>query len=160
LLGIVLLNAGSNLQSSPQGALLVLFAAATWAFGSMWSKRLALPAGAMNTAAQMLVGGSVLLLASLFSGERLQHMPSLAGWAALGYLVLFGSIIAFSAYLYLLKTVRPAAATSYAYVNPPVAVLLGISFAGEQIGHEEWLAMAVIVLAVLLITLPQWRRQI
>jgi len=160
LLGIVLLNAGTNLQSSPQGALLVLFAAASWAFGSMWSKRLELPAGAMTSAAQMLVGGSVLLLASLLSGERLHSLPTLAGWAALGYLVVFGSIIAFSAYLYLLKTVRPAAATSYAYVNPPVAVLLGITFAGEQIGHEEWLAMTVILLAVLLITLPQWRKQV
>ena len=114
----------------------------------------------MTSAAQMLVGGSVLLFASLLSGERLHSMPTLAGWAALGYLVLFGSIIAFSAYLYLLKTVRPAAATSYAYVNPPVAVLLGITFAGEQIGHEEWLAMAVILAAVVLITLPQWRRQL
>ena len=160
LLGIALLNSGSNLQSSPQGALLVLFSAASWAFGSMWSKHLELPAGDMTSAAQMLVGGSVLLLASLLSGERLHSMPTLAGWAALGYLVVFGSIIAFSAYLYLLKTVRPAAATSYAYVNPPVAVLLGITFAGEQIGHEEWLAMAVILAAVVLITLPQWRRQL
>ena len=84
--------------------------------------------------------------------------PTLAGWAALAYLVLFGSIVAFSAYLYLLKTVRPAAATSYAYVNPVVAVLLGIAFAGERIGHEEWLAMGLIVGAVVLIGLPQWRR--
>ena len=76
----------------------------------------------------------------------------------MAYLVVFGSIIAFSAYLYLLNSVRPAAASSYAYVNPPVAVLLGIVFAGEQIGTEEWLAMAVILTAVVLIGLPQWRR--
>ena len=112
----------------------------------------------MTSAAEMLVGGAVLLLASLLGGERLHAWPTPAGWAALAYLVLFGSIIAFSAYLYLLKTVRPAAATSYAYVNPPVAVLLGIVFAGEQIGGEEWLAMAVILAAVLLIGLPQWRQ--
>lgn len=158
LLGIALLNLGSNLQASPLGALLVLFSAATWAFGSMWSKHLPLPSGPMTSAAQMLVGGAVLLLASLLSGERLHSWPTPAGWAALAYLVLFGSIIAFSAYLYLLRTVRPAAATSYAYVNPPVAVLLGILFAGEQIGVEEWLAMAVIVSAVLLIGLPNWRK--
>ena len=157
LLGIGLLNLGSNLQASPQGAALLVFAAATWAFGSVWGKSLSLPPGAMLSAAEMLVGGAVLLLASLFSGERLQQLPSAAGWAAMGYLVLFGSIIAFSAYLYLLKTVRPAAATSYAYVNPVVAVLLGIGFAGERIGPEEWLAMAVIITAVLLIGLPQWR---
>ena len=158
LLGIVLLNAGSNLQASPLGALLVLFSAATWAFGSVWSRYLQLPSGAMTSAAEMLVGGSVLLLASLLSGERLHTWPTAAGWAALGYLVVFGSIIAFSAYLYLLKTVRPAAATSYAYVNPPLAVLLGIVFAGEQVGQEELLAMTLILGAVLLIALPQWRR--
>ena len=71
------------------------------------------------------------------------------------YLVVFGSLVAFSAYLYLLKTVRPALATSYAYVNPVVAVGLGVAFAGERIGAAEWLAMAVIVLAVVWISLPR-----
>jgi drug/metabolite transporter (DMT)-like permease len=124
----------------------------------MWSRHLSLPAGAMSSAAQMLVGGAVLLVGSVASGERLQQAPDLAGWLALAYLTLLGSIVAFSAYLYLLKHVRPAAATSYAYVNPMVAVLLGVTFAGERIGIEEWLAMTVIVSAVVLIGLPQWRR--
>ena len=157
LLGIVLLNMGSNLQTNPLGAVLVVSAAAAWALGSVWGKALPMPSGLMASAAQMLVGGAALLVASLISGERLHSMPTLAGWLALGYLVLFGSLIAFSAYLYLLKTVRPSAATSYAYVNPVVAVVLGISFAGEQVGFAEWLAMAVIVAGVLLIGLPQWR---
>ncbi len=137
LLGIVLLNLGSNLQGSPAGAGLILFAAATWAFGSVWSRRLDLPAGAMASAVEMLVGGGVLLLGSLLSGERLEQMPTAAGWGALAYLVVFGSIIAFSAYMYLLANVRPAAATSYAYVNPAVAVMLGVVFAGEHIGLAE-----------------------
>lgn len=158
LAGIGLLNLGHNLQASPLGAVIVLLAAASWALGSMWSRQLRLPDGAMASAAQMLVGGAVLLLGSVISGERLQQMPNLAGWLALLYLTLLGSIVAFSAYLYLLKHVRPAAATSYAYVNPVVAVLLGITFAGERIGAEEWLAMTVIVSAVVLIGLPQWRR--
>jgi len=155
--GIALLNLGSNLQGSPLGAALILFAAAAWAFGSIWGKALPLPQGPMAGAAEMLVGGAVLLFGSLLSGERLTQLPTAAGWGVLAYLVLFGSIIAFSAYLYLLKHVRPAAATSYAYVNPVVAVLLGILFAGERIGVEEGLAMAVIVAAVVLISLPQWR---
>lgn len=158
LVGIGLLNLGSNLQASPMGAALILFAAAAWAFGSVWSKNLPLPQGAMASAAEMLVGGAVLLLGSALSGERLTQMPTAAGWGALAYLVFFGSILAFSAYMYLLKHVRPAAATSYAYVNPAVAVLLGIVFAGETIGAEECLAMAVIIGAVVLIGLPQWRR--
>lgn len=158
LAGIGLLNLGSNLQASPMGAAIILFAAAAWAFGSVWSKSLPLPQGAMASAAQMLVGGAALLLGSALSGERLTQMPTAAGWGALAYLVLFGSIVAFSSYLYLLKNVRPAAATSYAYVNPVVAVLLGIAFADEHIGAEECMAMAVIVGAVVLIGLPQWRK--
>ena len=158
LIGIGLLNLGHNLQASPLGAVIVLAAAASWAFGSMWSRHLSLPGGAMASAAQMLIGGAVLLLGSVASGERLQQMPDAAGWLALIYLTFLGSIVAFSAYLYLLKHVRPAAATSYAYVNPVVAVLLGITFAGERIGPEEWLAMTVILSAVVLIGLPQWLR--
>ncbi|MFJ9992926.1 drug/metabolite exporter YedA [Pseudomonas putida] len=158
LAGIGLLNLGSNLQASPMGAALILFAAAAWAFGSVWSKNLPLPQGAMASAAEMLVGGAALLIGSALSGERLTQMPTAAGWGALAYLIFFGSIVAFSSYMYLLKHVRPAAATSYAYVNPVVAVLLGIAFAGEQIGAEECLAMGVIVGAVVLIGLPQWRR--
>ena len=158
LIGIGMLNLGSNLQSSPLGAALLIFAAATWAFGSVWSKHLPLPQGAMASAVEMLVGGVVLLIASAVSGEHLEKMPPIEGWAALAYLTVFGSIIAFNAYMYLLKHVRPAAATSYAYVNPAVAVLLGIVFVGETIGTEEALAMLVIISAVVLIGLPQWRR--
>jgi drug/metabolite transporter (DMT)-like permease len=158
IIGIAMLNLGSNLQSSPLGAALLIFAAATWAFGSVWSKHLPLPQGAMASAVEMLVGGVVLLIASAVSGEHLEKLPPIEGWAALAYLTVFGSIIAFNAYMYLLKHVRPAAATSYAYVNPAVAVLLGIVFVGETIGIEEALAMAVIISAVVLIGLPQWRR--
>lgn len=159
LIGIGMLNLGSNLQASPMGAAMVIFAAAAWAFGSVWSRHLPLPAGPMASAAEMLTAGAVLLAGSLLSGERMTQMPTAAGWGALLYLVFFGSIIAFSAYMYLLKNVRPAAATSYAYVNPAVAVMLGIAFAGESIGFEECLAMAVIISAVVLIGLPQWRKQ-
>jgi drug/metabolite transporter (DMT)-like permease len=158
LIGIAMLNLGSNLQSSPLGAVLLVFAAAAWAFGSVWSKHLPLPQGAMASAVEMLVGGVVLLIGSAVSGEHLESLPPVEGWAALAYLIFFGSIIAFNAYMYLLKNVRPAAATSYAYVNPAVAVLLGIVFVGETIGIEEALAMLVIISAVVLIGLPQWRR--
>ncbi|MDT4862523.1 putative inner membrane transporter YedA [compost metagenome] len=159
LVGIGLLNLGSNLQASPLGAVLIIFAAAAWSFGSMWSKNLKLPAGPMASAVEMLAGGFALLAGSLLSGERMVAAPTAAGWGALAYLIVFGSIIAFSSYLYLLKNVRPAAATSYAYVNPVVAVLLGIGFAGETIGIEEGLAMLVIIGAVVLIGLPQWRER-
>jgi drug/metabolite transporter (DMT)-like permease len=159
LIGIGLLNFGSNLQASPLGALLVIFAAATWAFGSVLSRYLPLPEGPMASACEMLVAGVLLLIGSYVSGERMTHAPGLSGWLVMAYLVVFGSIVAFSSYMYLLKNVRPAAATSYAYVNPAVAVMLGVAFAGEHIGVEEGMAMAVIISAVVLIGLPQWRKQ-
>ncbi|KFE43388.1 drug/metabolite exporter YedA [Pseudomonas congelans] len=158
LIGIGLLNLGSNLQASPYGAAVVIFAAAAWAFGSVLSKHMPLPKGPMASGAEMITAGATLLIGSALSGERLAHMPTAAGWGALLYLVVFGSIVAFSAYMYLLKNVRPAAATSYAYVNPAVAVMLGVVFAGETIGVEECMAMVVIISAVVLIGLPQWRR--
>jgi drug/metabolite transporter (DMT)-like permease len=159
LIGIGLLNFGSNLQASPLGALLVIFAAATWAFGSVLSRYLPLPEGPMASACEMLVAGLLLLIGSYVSGERMTQAPGLSGWLVMAYLVVFGSIVAFSSYMYLLKNVRPAAATSYAYVNPAVAVMLGVAFAGEHIGVEEGMAMAVIISAVVLIGLPQWRKQ-
>jgi len=107
IIGIAMLNMGSTLQSSPIGAALLLFAAASWAFGSVWSRQLPLPQGAMASAAEMLVAGAALLIGSAVSGEHLQAMPPLEGWLALAYLTVFGSIIAFNAYMYLLKHVRP-----------------------------------------------------
>ena len=104
--GIAMLNMGSTLQSSPMGAALLLFAAASWAFGSVWSRRLPLPQGAMASAAEMLVAGVTLLIGSALTGEHLQAMPPLEGWLALAYLAVFGSIIAFNAYMYLLRIGR------------------------------------------------------
>jgi drug/metabolite transporter (DMT)-like permease len=74
------------------------------------------------------------------------------------YLAVFGSIIAFSAYLYVLKHARPALSTSYAYVNPPVAVLFGMLFAGEHVGPYDLAGMAIILLGVAVITLAKTRR--
>jgi len=90
IIGIAMLNMGSNLQSSPTGAALLIFAAAAWAFGSVWSKHLPLPQGAMASAAEMLIAGAVLLVLSAVRGEHLQAMPPLEGWLALAYLTVFG----------------------------------------------------------------------
>jgi len=153
--GIGILNLGANLSASPRGAVLLLLACAGWALGSALGKRVPQPKGLMSSAVMMLTGGAELLLGSVLYGERLSAMPSTAGWLALLYLVVFGSIIAYTAYLYLLSNVSPAAATSYAYVNPVIAVLLGMSLLGEHVGVQEWCGMAVIVSAVLLLA---WRR--
>ncbi len=107
----------------------------------------------MNTAAQMLCASIALLAFGFLSGEHLPSHPSTRATLALIYLAVFGSIIAFSAYLYVLKHARPALATSYAYVNPPVAVLLGVLLAGEHVGALDLGGMAIIVVGVVAITL-------
>ncbi len=102
---------------------------------------------------------SVALLATGFgSGERLPAQPSLHATLALVYLAVFGSLIAFSAYLYVLKHARPALATSYAYVNPPMAVLFGLLLASEHVGPYDLAGMAVILLGVGVITLARQRK--
>ena len=151
--GVIVLNLGGSMSGSPLGAIALVLAPMAWAFGSVWSRRRDMPPAAMNTAAQMLCGGAVLGAASLALGERLPDVPTLQATLALVYLIVFGSLIAFTAYLYLLNTVRPLLATSYAYVNPPVAVLVGVLFAGEQLQATDLVAMAVILSGVALITL-------
>lgn len=110
----------------------------------------------MAGAVEMLTAGAVLLIASALSGEHLARRPALSGLLSLGYLSLFGSVIAINAYMYLIRNVTPAIATSYAYVNPVVAVLLGIGFGGESLTAREWLALGIIILAVILVTLGKY----
>ncbi len=153
--GVVVLNLGNSLSGSRLGALALLAAAAAWALGSAWGRRRDMPPGPMNTAAQMVCGSAVLLVFSLLGGEQLPAHPSVQSTLAIAYLAVFGSIIAFSAYLYVLKRARPALATSYAYVNPPVAVLLGVMLAGEHVGTLELGGMAIILTGVAFITLSR-----
>lgn len=149
--GVAVLNLGGTLQTSPTGALILLFAAACWAFGSLWGKHLPMPNGAMASATQMLTAGAILLAVSLFSGEKLTQFPTATSIYAMLFLIFFGSMIAYSAYLFLFKTVRPALATSYAFVNPIVAFMLGMWLANEQIDRTEYFALAIIIVGVLLV---------
>lgn len=105
----------------------------------------------MATATQMLTGGVLLTVLAPVFGERITEMPGLSSWLALAYLIVFGSMIAFSAYMYLLRTVRPALATSYAYVNPVVAVLLGVTLGDEIVGTQPLAALPIILFGVALL---------
>ncbi|QJT81375.1 drug/metabolite exporter YedA [Kosakonia sp. MUSA4] len=156
LAGIILLNSGGNLSGNPWGAVMILIGSLSWAFGSVYGSRIELPSGMMAGAIEMLAAGIVLLAASALSGEHLSAVPPLSGFFAVGYLALFGSIIAISAYMYLIRNVSPALATSYAYVNPVVAVLLGTGFGGEHLSSVEWLALGIIILAVVMVTLGKY----
>lgn len=156
LAGIILLNSGGNLSGNPWGALLILIGSMSWAFGSVYGSRIELPTGMMAGAIEMLAAGLVLAIASWLSGETLTQMPSWSGILAVAYLAIFGSLIAINAYMYLIRNVTPAVATSYAYVNPVVAVLLGTGFAGENLSPVEWLALGIIIFAVVLVTLGKY----
>jgi drug/metabolite transporter (DMT)-like permease len=112
----------------------------------------------MGAAAQMICGGLVMCVVGLALGERMHAMPTPAGIGAFAYLLAFGSIVGFSAYIWLLHHVRPALAGSYAYVNPAIAVALGAWLAGERFGRHELVAMGVILLGVVAITLAKSRR--
>ena len=150
--GVVWLNLGSAMSASPWGMAALILAPVSWAFGSVWSRDRDLPAPMMNTAAQMVCGGVVMVVVGLLLGERLHAVPPQRATLAVAYLALFGSIVAFSAYVWLLQNVRPALATSYAYVNPPLAVLLGAVLLGEHVDAHVIGAMAVILLGVVIIT--------
>ncbi|AKL11413.1 TPA: drug/metabolite exporter YedA [Kluyvera intermedia] len=156
LAGIILLNSGGNLSGNPWGALMILVGSLSWAFGSVYGSRIELPTGMMAGAIEMLAAGLVLLTASVLSGERMTTLPTVQGFMAVGYLAIFGSVIAINAYMYLIRNVSPAIATSYAYVNPVVAVLLGTGFGGEHLSSIEWLALGIIIMAVVLVTLGKY----
>lgn len=144
------------------GAAAVLFAAFAWALGSLLSRRFARPASPLQaTALQMLAGGFLLLALSLAAGEWARFWPahvSTRSWAALLYLLLFGSLLGYTVYMWLLRAASPALVSTYAFVNPAVAVFLGWLLAAEPVSARTLAAAAVIVAAVVLITLGESRR--
>ncbi|MEX1208080.1 MAG: drug/metabolite exporter YedA [Acidimicrobiia bacterium] len=158
--GVVLLSREGDFQSSGLGTLLMVLSPFLWAFGSVVSSRLRMPQGLMASAAQMLTGGVVLIVAGLARGERIEEMPGLGPWLALAYLTIFGSLFAYTAYAYLLSHTRPAVATSYAYVNPAVAVALGVTLGDEVIGAWALVGLPIILLGVALVGLAQRRPRV
>jgi len=153
--GVVLLNLDGAILGAGLGAIALFIAPIAWAWGSMLARDLDLPKGLMLSATQMLAGGALLGLTRLATGEpwpaRFTLWPMLAWvWQIVG-----GSIVAYTAYLYLLDKVRPALATSYAFVNPVIAVLIGVGLGGELLDAWGWAGTVVIVGAVALITLSK-----
>ena len=151
--GVLCLNFENGVWANPIGAIALLLAPMSWALGSALSSRVSLPPGLMASATQMIIGGIFLLGLGLLLGERIHSVPTPNALIAMVFLICFGSLVAFSAYGYLLRHVRPALATSYAYVNPAVAVGLGVAFAGEHITLIGILAMVVILVGVGLVSL-------
>jgi drug/metabolite transporter (DMT)-like permease len=155
LAGVAVLNLEADLKANPLGAIVLMISAVSWSFGSVWSRRISLPSGLMASAAEMITGGVLVLAASLLAGEKVSGMPSWHSVAAIVYLAVFGSLVGFIAYMYLLGKVRPSLATSYAYVNPVIAVILGVWLAGEKITATGITAMFIILAGVVMVLLGQ-----
>lgn len=141
------------------GATVLVLASLSWAWGSLWGQRANLPdSPLLTTGMQMLSGGALLFLASCATGEPGRfELAQVSGKSmlALGYLVVFGAIIAFTAYVWLMRVAPPVLVSTYAYVNPVVAVLLGWAFANEPLTSGTLVAAAVILTGVALITTAQ-----
>lgn len=152
LVGVLLLTQGQGFGASPTGLVAISVACASWAVGSVLSQRsLPLAPGPMGFASEMLAGGALLMGLSLVSGEALPtHIEPQALWAWV-YLVVFGSLVAFNAYMVLLAEASAGLASSYSFVNPVIAMLLGVTLAGEHISGHEWLAAGIVLVGVVLL---------
>jgi drug/metabolite transporter (DMT)-like permease len=138
------------------GALVLLGSSICWAVGSIYSRRAKLPSSpALANGMEMLIGGVGLLIVSAVIGEWSSFHPTAVttrSLLAVGYLIVFGSIIGFSSYVWLLRATTPARASTYAYVNPIVAVIIGWLVAGETLSGRVLIAAALIIAAVAAIT--------
>ncbi len=150
--GVVLLVQGRSFSASTAGLMAIGGATLMWSLGSvLQTTRLPLAPGPMGFASEMLCGGATLMVIAMILGEQISWPVQPLAAAAWVYLVVFGSLVAFSAYLYLLANASPALATSYAFVNPVIALFLGVVLAGEIVSFNEWVASGVILAGVLLI---------
>jgi drug/metabolite transporter (DMT)-like permease len=159
-IGIVVLvgpgNVGGHGDISPVGATVLILGSLSWAIGSFWSRDAQLPeSGLLTTGMEMLGGGLLLLVVGALTREFSHlnlHAVSRASAIGLVYLIVFGSLLGFTSYIWLLDKVSPARLGTYAYVNPIVAVLLGWAIAGETLSVRTGIAAAIVICAVALIT--------
>jgi len=153
LAGVGLLSGSMRGSVSMDGVVICLCAAMAWAFGTIFSRRLPMPGNpALGSAMQMLTAGVVLLCAGGIGGESL-HLSAVTGrsWLALGYLIVFGSLIGFSSYVTAVRLLPTSTVATYAYVNPVIAVLLGTTLLGERLSPVMFLGGALVVGAVVLV---------
>lgn len=152
VVGVLMLTQGASFQASTHGLIAVTAACVSWSVGSVLSQRsLPLAPGAMGFASEMVCGGAVLLGLSVLTGEAPVWPPESIAVAAWVFLVVFGSLIAFNAYMVLLAQASAGLASSYAFVNPVIAMLLGVAIAGETVTGFEWSAVAVVLAGVVLL---------
>ncbi|HEY0712590.1 MAG TPA: drug/metabolite exporter YedA [Polyangia bacterium] len=161
--GGVLVMSVSDARTSAGNAALLVLAPCGWALGTVLAARLPLPGGLMSAAVQMITGGAGALLLGLVTGESvgrlLTHPPPARSLLALAYLVVFGSLVAFSAYNYLVQHAPGPVATSYGYVNPVIAVLLGTTLGGERLRATTLIAGGLVLIGVVTILRGTGRKE-
>ncbi len=170
LVGLVLGFAGVGVLFGPDilkhncelnllGSSAVLFGTFIWAVGTIWMRNVKMPdSPVLSSGMQMFAGGVSLMIAAALTGEGKHfHLAAVTArsWLALAYLIVFGSIIAFTAYSWLHMVASPSRASTYAYVNPVVAVLIGWALASEPIGAYTVIATVVILIGVALVNAGQ-----
>lgn len=151
LAGVAVLVGGAELSATPTAALILCGSPLAWAMGSVLARRLPLAPGLAGAGSQMLVGGLCLFVAAALHGEQVPAHASARSLGALLYLLVLGSLVGFTAYAWLLQHARPAVATSYAFVNPVLAVILGVALAGEPLTRPTVIAAPLVIVAVLLV---------
>jgi drug/metabolite transporter (DMT)-like permease len=152
--GVIMLVRGEAFTASPVGLAAITIACLSWSLGSVLSqRRFPLAPGAMGFASEMICGSVLLLLLAAAVGERPEWPPQPAAAWSWVYLIVFGSLLAFNAYMTLLSRVSAALASSYTFVNPVIALALGIWLGGETVTAFEWAAAAVITAGVVLLVL-------
>jgi drug/metabolite transporter (DMT)-like permease len=157
LCGVLLLVNGAEFRASPRGLAAMTLACSGWAVGSVLSqRRFLLAPGAMGYASEMLCGGVLLMGVSWALSETPRLPPTPLAAAAWCYLLVFGSLVAFNAYMLLLSQTSAALASSYSFVNPIIALALGVAVAKETVTPQEWLAAGVVLLGVALLL---WQRR-
>jgi drug/metabolite transporter (DMT)-like permease len=148
--GAVIMLLGRDLQGSILGTLLILFSTASWSLGTVISRRLDIPHGPTGFGAEMLTAGLMGLVVSAALGEHWSIPSAPHVWWAWGYLVVFGSLIAFSAYRFVVERVSPSLAATYAYVNPAVGLGVGWWLGNESFSLNVLLGLPVVLGAVAL----------
>jgi drug/metabolite transporter (DMT)-like permease len=156
MVGVFMLVRGDAFAASPAGLIAIVTGTLAWSLGSVLSQHVfPLAPSASGFSSEMICGGAFLMVLSLATGENFSWPPQTLATAAWLYLIVFGSLIAFCAYMVLLANASPALASSYSFVNPVIAMLLGVSLGGEIITTYEWLAAGGVALGVTVLVLAR-----
>jgi drug/metabolite transporter (DMT)-like permease len=156
-LGAAVMLMGRDLQGSIPGTLIILCGTTCWSLGTVLARRIDVPHGPTGFGAEMLAAGILSLIVSSMLGEHWALPHAAKVWWAWAYLVVFGSLIAFSAYRFVVERVSATLAATYAYVNPPVALLVGWWLGSESFSYNVLLGLPIVLIAVALLAWIQTR---